>query len=239
MPGFLDLPNEILHEIIDNVLSGGQIDIPPNLVRRRASEWESNDFPVAYIPNHAVQSSLGLLLTCRAIHRQTSHLIKNSPCVYRLDLAMVDAAWYYPTWTQIPLRQGAEPGIVDKLEIQIIPCRIDDKDPGMNETFKSTYRLEDTLNSIIERFLAVGVNVGFDFSPDGVAHAKQTFPCNLRVRTIAIDIAKADPADTNTPISHTMIPIRPMEGFIHAEHDVLYPVPIETAIAMHEIFFWR
>lgn len=92
MPGFLDLPNEILHEVINNVLSGGQIVIPPNLVRRRASEWESNDFPVAYIQVHAVQSSLGLLLTCRAIHRQTSHLIKNSPCVYRLDLAMVDAA---------------------------------------------------------------------------------------------------------------------------------------------------
>jgi hypothetical protein len=214
MPGLLDLPIEILQEIIDIVLSGGQIDVHSS-------------------------NALGLLLTCRAIHWQTSHLIRDSPCVYKMDLAIIDATWFYPTWTRIPMRQGADPGIVDRLDIRIIPCRTDEKDLDMTDTFRSTYRLEDTLNSIIERFLAIGVNGGFEFAPDKVAHAKQTFPRNLRVRTITIDFTMTDLTDINTPISHKMIPVRPVAGFVHAEHDVLYPVHPETAIAMHEVFGLR
>ncbi|OAK99890.1 hypothetical protein IQ06DRAFT_152378 [Phaeosphaeriaceae sp. SRC1lsM3a] len=256
MPGLLDLPNEIIYEIVHIVLLQARIEVPRDLTRSRVHDWQDGGY-IAYIQDDAVYRpnyacTIALLLTCRRISGQTMRYLQTAPCVYRVDLAIVNALWFLPTWTSIPRKLGAVPGMVDKLEISLTPCRTAEE--GLVEgdfpigtcstvplnTPWSDYRersgpWEYTMWSLITRFLAVGAS-GRNKDPavfkswSSICLHPQTFPLNLRVRVVVIDISTL--GLSSTPIPHDIIPARQVHHVKYSEHDALYHVSAKSCTAI-------
>jgi hypothetical protein len=197
MPNILDLPNELVFDIIDQALSTSLIPIPPDAKRCRRGEHNKVcyiDSDAAYQPN-----ALALPLACKQLNSQTALYISKSPRICEFDIALVDADDLFPTWHYIPTRNGSAPAMLDKVTVNLIPCfrgiynplRDNWPRPTTNPVNDSSRLWAHRLFSGIEQYFAVGA-LGKDSKTMKFAEwsdyprGNLEFPLPIRTRTLVI-----------------------------------------------------
>ncbi|KAL6709442.1 hypothetical protein ACN47E_001377 [Coniothyrium glycines] len=118
MTGLLDLPSELLFEIIRHVLTTPCI-LKDGWRYRSPYEYTVVRNVVCY-PSATTwpPDALGLLLTSKKMLAETQHYISSTPSIARLDLTMVDLHWIWPTWRNMPSRSQS----LDQVWVKFIPC---------------------------------------------------------------------------------------------------------------------
>jgi hypothetical protein len=197
MPNILDLPKELVFDIIDQALSTSLIPIPPDAKRCRRGEHNK----VCYIDSDAVYqpNALALPLACKQLNSQTALYISKSPRICEFDIALVDADDLFPTWHYIPTRNGSAPAMLDKVTVNLIPCfrgiynplRDNWPRPTTNPVNDSSRLWAHRLFSGIEQYFAVGA-LGKDSKTMKFAEwsdyprGNLEFPLPIRTRTLVI-----------------------------------------------------
>ncbi|KAI0572081.1 hypothetical protein Alg215_10012, partial [Pyrenophora tritici-repentis] len=122
----LDLPNELIFDIITLALSTSHVSVPPpppSTTRRRLGEDFKKD-RICYIDSDAAYepNALALLLSSKALSAQTALYISKSPRLCEFDIAIVNAVYFFPTWRYIPTRNGLPSVMLEIVKVNLAPC---------------------------------------------------------------------------------------------------------------------
>jgi hypothetical protein len=225
MSKLLELPNELITEIIDLVLRSSSISIPPNTKRHR-------NFPSpctmtgcfiqskeAYRPN-----ALDILLACHKLHNMTmDYLLRTSP-TWRLDISIVNDHWFFPTWRYIAPRASVIGG-VEQLEINIVPCFTED------EREKTTTWLKDEPPNSFAGRRSFWSFLTYVVALRNVDGGKTSSPreASPNFRDWTINVPDPHYGSGNDVLSYNDVPVRSIDGLAHLDFDPLYPIDSATS----------
>jgi hypothetical protein len=245
MPNILDLPNELIFDIIDLALSTSLILNPPDAKRCRRGE----DNKVCYIDSDAAYqpNALALLLACKQLNAQTALYISKSPRICELDIALVDAIDLFPTWRYIPTRNGSAPAMLDKVVVNLIPCchgrynslRDNWPRPTTSPVNDSSRLWAHRLFSTIEQYFAMGA-LSKDSKTMKFAEWSDYPTGKLKFICTHTLVIKADTHKKGTDVALGVdaVPVRQLDEEAYGSFGALYPInPGEITKIMHLIAY--
>jgi hypothetical protein len=245
MVGLLDLPSELLFNIIDFVLS--PTVLPKDGTRHRVGV-KTQPRDVYCVPSLDYLNKWGaisLLLVNRKMYAETREYLSKASRSFHVDIAVVSDHWFWPTQRVVPARKLD--GVIERLDIKIIPCCTAEErhlqtnwdHNGVYPVDFSTYRrlLVVELIAPLIRFLH-GENVknhrsevfrGLETWVDPLLGAKLHDGRNLPIRridTVTISIDTSRYGNGNDILSLTEVPFRKIVGLAHLDFEQLYPVDL-------------
>jgi hypothetical protein len=222
MPGLLDLPSELLFEIISLVDSS---PYPPvcNQKRYRPARLQSRAvvcFPTTdpSWPSH----TRNLLYVCSKLNYETSVYLSKAPRNFQLDVAIVNNHWIWPTWKYIPAAKNGY--LLESLDVNLIHCcSEDERDSTSIDSANYVTSLE--FLKVIGHFLRCGVSSA-SFEGTGMPKRRS----NFRVKTISINVDTASIRVGNHKLSERDVPYRQVQGLAHLSFDPLYSIDTATCL---------
>ena len=244
MVGFLDLPSELLFNIIDLVLSSPTV-LPKNGTRHRPS-YPTDVRSLYCVPSLDYLKDSGvpsLLLTSQRMYRETKEYLSKAPRNFEVDIAVIDDHWLWPTRRVVSARELE--GTIERLDINIIPCcttngrhlQTDWDHEGRHPADLSTYwlLLAGGLSFPLARFLLDdsskrhrsqvfrGLETWVDPLLDEHLDDGRNIPVT-RIDTVTINIDTWRYGNGNKEIGLAEIPFRKIKGLAHLDFKELYPV---------------
>lgn len=219
MPGLLQLPSELLFEIIGLVVSS---TYPPGAYGKRYRPELLGSRNVVCYPETGLlrPSGLDLLLTCRRLHSETSFYFSKKPQAFKLDLAIVDSHWIWPSWRCIPIRRGKD--VSNQLHVDILHCCTADVREDTDLLFSTRHNTIKDMFRFLNHVLLRGPVLDFNKVGDS-----QTAPKGLRFKQIVINIDTFENDDVRRNLSEEEVPFRRIEGLAHLDFDTLHPAEAE------------
>jgi len=250
MVGFLDLPSELVFNIIDLVLSSPTV-LPNNGTRHRPS-YPTGVRNLCCVPSLHYLKGPGvstLLLTSQRMYRETKEYLSKAPRNFEVDIAVIDDHWFWPTRRVIPARELE--GTIERLEINITPCCTTDgrhlqtdwdhegRFPVDLSTFwlllaggllfpLALFLLDDSSlpNASSKRHRSQvfwGLETWVDPLLDEHLDDGRNIPVT-RIDTVTINIDTWRYGNGNKEIGLAEIPFRKIKGLAHLDFRELYPV---------------
>jgi hypothetical protein len=233
MPRLLDIPNELIFDIVGLALITSPISIPSDAKRRQHVEHKNVyyiDSDVTYQPN-----ALALLLVCKQLSAQTALYISKSPRVSEFDIALINAVDMFPTWRYIPTRNGSAPAILDRVVVNLTPCYTTGSLSILRNRWPTRYSAGNVdeyywverLLTAIQQHFAVGalgkISTTIKFA------AWSEYPADdlevpLPIRTRALVISADTHRQTEAAFEGAVVPARQVESHIYPSYDALYPI---------------
>ena len=245
MVGFLDLPSELVFNIIDLVLSSPTV-LPKNGTRHRPS-YPTDMRSICCVPslNYLKDSGVSsLLLTSQRMYRETKEFLSKAPRNFEVDIAVIDDHWLWPTRRVVPTRELE--GTIKRLDINIIPCcTTNERHLQTNWAYESwavvnlsTFylNLAGGLMFPLARFLLVDDDMkrhgsqvfrGLETWVDPLLNEHLDDGRNkpvTRIDTVIINIDTWRYGNGNKEIGLAEVPFRKIEGLAHLDFKELYPV---------------
>ncbi|KAF2129719.1 hypothetical protein P153DRAFT_366225 [Dothidotthia symphoricarpi CBS 119687] len=231
MLSLVDLPSEVLSTIIELVLAPSTF---PQDAKRCRPAWNAGHRQVICVPDLGgtrPTNSIDLLLTNRRLHAETVHYLSKTdiPQVFKLDIAIIDGHWIWPTWRYVPTHMFSRQ--VDLLEFNIIPCCTEDERVLQSDwepdalIFKAIAEVMMITAFQVVAFGIAGTNLcslkSENHDPDSTFQES----CSRQIRMMAsrVDMLKQYKTG-NQPISYQDIPIREIADLAHLTFDPLYPM---------------
>jgi hypothetical protein len=240
MGGLLNLPSELLFEIIDLVITS--IHWPEESVRYRPIRdtclFPRNLYCVPGLKLTGQHPALHLLRTCRKLYSETQ--------VLDLDVAIVNDHWIWPTWRNLPVRKD---GAFDKINVHFVLCCTENErslQADWNKDFivgacKSTddgrslaktylnWRALNPLHNLVgnENIDASIANTLSDFLNQPFSGKAIGSPVIFRTETLAFHVDTSIYGDDNRLLGQSEVPIRKVNGLGHLDFKQLYPANAE------------
>lgn len=253
MVGLLDLPSELLFNIIHIVLSSPTVQ-SENGKRYRTSWWNTTDRNLYCVlsPDHSKRpKAVDLLLVSRKIQIETTEYLSKAPRNFEIDIAVVDDHWLWPTRRVIPVRKLDE--TIERLDINIIPCCTEGQralqtgwddymGPNMFDLSMGSFVPEALLAPLsyfllypqtdvcIDRQISKifrGLEIWLDPPSDARSNDQSNNDQNLpvtRISTVAIFVSTLAYGNGNEVLSLAAVPSRKIQGLAHLDFEQLYPV---------------
>jgi hypothetical protein len=222
MPGLLDLPSELLFEII-RLVDSSPYALSPDQKRYRPARLQSRAvvcFPTTdpSWPNH----TRNLLFVCKKLHSETSVYLAKASRDFALDVAIVNNHWIWPTWTYIP---GTKIGYtLDNLNINLIHCCNEDERASFG-TDSANWVTSLEFMKVISHFLRGGTSTA-SFEGTGMPKRRS----NFRIKTVTINIDTTSIRKGNDYLSEHDVPFRQVQGLAHLDFDQLYSIDTATCL---------
>lgn len=218
MPGLLDLPSELLYDIIGHV-ADSPLPLPQGRRRYRPDEQYSRS--IVCVPSTAsawLSPTHSLLLACKRLHSETITYHKKATARLLMDVAVVDNHWIWPCFRVLPIGVG---DVLEDFHINLIYC-CNEEERGAYSSRSPTYAYEPEFVRMISNVLSSGS------SGLGLSSSSADFRSGFRVKTITVDVDVCK--GRKDPLSQEEIPYRQIELLSHLRFDPLYPVdPIECS----------
>ncbi|CAO2656486.1 Nn.00g052890.m01.CDS01 [Neocucurbitaria sp. VM-36] len=223
MTGLFDLPSELLFQIIHLALSS-RPPVSSNGSRHRP-DWGYSGRNVIYLCSPGIiptPNALNLLLASQRLYSETILYLSKKPQIFKLDVAIVNNNWIWPTWRTIPIRSRS--GIIDQVDIELILCCTGDErhlqtewrnQNGQNMTDCTSKELI----SLLRHFILLEK------------------PPITRINTIRVNIDTARYGNGNATISEEEVSLRTMHGFAHLCFDTLYPIDAVNSEDFHAALY--
>jgi hypothetical protein len=241
MAGLLDLPSELLLNIIDLVLSSPIVQ-PKNGTRYRSTNtFHRNMYCIPSLDHFQGPRPMNLLLVNRRMYIETREYLSKAPRNFELDIAVVNDHWLWPTRRIVPTRKLN--GTIERLDINIIPCCTEGQRSLQTEWDDRENLVTEALLAPLIRFLLypqMGVQnvkhishvfqgLGIWVGPPSNAHStdQSDYDGDLpvsRIDTVAILISTLRYGNGNQTLSPAVVPSRKVEGLAHLNFEQLYPV---------------
>lgn len=221
MTGLLDLPSELLFEIIRLAASS---PYPHNAIQKRYRPARMQSRAVVCFPTTDPSwpsHTHNLLLTCHKLHHETNIYIPKAPKAFQLDIAIVNGNWIWPTWRSIPCPVNY---VLESLDIDLVHCCSEDE-RGSSDTDSTNWPTSLELLKVISHFLRYGTASA---SFEGSAMPKRR--TNFRVRTITVNVDTASIRTGTDTLSYDDVPLRQVQGLAHLDFDHLYSVDTATCL---------
>ncbi|USP73356.1 hypothetical protein yc1106_00630 [Curvularia clavata] len=265
MVALLDLPSEILFEILDLVIV--PIHWPKGSVRYRPESGTTPVFPrsrycVSKLELVGRHPAVDLLLTSRRLYTATKIYLSKKPQTLDLDVAIVDNHWIWPTWRTLPVRKD---GVFKRIDVHFIHCFTEDErylqtDWDQNSVLgigRSTDAHWSSPNGYLHwqsfnplRNLVGNENVNASVTNTLSYFLQQPFsgeimgyPVISRTETLAFHIDTRSYGDGNKLLSESEVPLRKICGLAHLDFTKLYSAKVENARLLFEsiqgyVKFW-
>jgi hypothetical protein len=222
MPGLLDLPSELLFDIIRYVDSSPYVS-SPNQKRYRPARLQSRAvvcFPTidASWPSH----TRNLLFVSKKLRYEATFYFSKVPRAFELDIAIVNNHWIWPTWTYIPGTKIDD--VIEDLKINLIHCCNEDE-RASSITDSASWATSLEFLKVISHFLRSGTSTA---SFEGTAMPKRN--PNFRIKTVTINVDTASIRKGNEKLSEEDVPFRQVQGLGHLTFDPLYSVETATCL---------
>jgi hypothetical protein len=222
MPGLLDLPSELLFEIISLVDSSPYPSVSSQK-RYRPARLQSRAvvcFPTTdpSWPSH----TRNLLYVCRKLHYETSVYLSKAPRDFQLDVAIVNNHWIWPSWKYIPAAKNGY--LLESLSINLIHCCSEDE-RSSSSADSANYGTSLEFLKVVGHFLRCGISSA-SFESTGMPKRRS----NFRVKTITINVDTASIRVGNDKLSERDVPFRQVQGLAHLSFDSLYSVDSATCL---------
>jgi hypothetical protein len=222
MPGLLDLPSELLFEIIRLVDSTPYLSTA-NCKRYRPARLQSRAvvcFPTVE-PSRPTHTH-GLLLACKRLNAEASIFFSKLPQMFELDIAVVNNHWIWPTWRYIP-RTKLE-YLLETFQVNLIDCCTEDDRTSFDI---GVLNLDTSLEllKVISHFLHHGPT-SENFESARMAGGRHEF----RIKTLIINVDTDKSQHGNGQLSDYDIPCRRVEGLAHLTFDPLYAIDTATCL---------
>ncbi|KAG9191756.1 hypothetical protein G6011_10490 [Alternaria panax] len=253
MVGLLDLPSELLFNIMDIVLSSPTVQ-PKDATRYRPNWWNSSHRHLYCIPNLDLLKSskvMNLLLVSRRVYIETREYLSKAPRNYEVDIAVVNDHWLWPTRRIVPVHKLD--GIIERLDINIIPCCTEEQRSLQTEwddnigqdmfdpsggCFVAEALLAPLLNFLLYPQIDVclkkhmsNVFRGLEIWVDPPSNAHPTDQSDddrhlsvTQISTVTISIGTSRYGNGNETLSPAVVPSRKVQGLAHLNFEQLYPV---------------
>lgn len=227
MPTLLDLPSELLYQIIDLIaqlpyasLSEGKRYRPEHLRSRNVV-----CYPQA---NLHVSPGLSLLLACRKLHMETSLYLSKNPQDFSLTIAIIDANWIWPTWEHLPL--VCKSGTQEKLDVNMLYCETEHQRGEAHRDVVSSTETFLEVSRTISRLLLQGP---LGMASDQPLHGQKGRPRknvrNLRFKVLNFNIDLKRHNSRPDTFGRSEIPFRKIEGLAHLDFALLYVLDAEKS----------
>jgi hypothetical protein len=222
MPGLLDLPSELLFEII-SLVDSSPYPLVYNQKRYRPARLQSRAvvcFPTTdpSWPSH----TRNLLYVCKKLNYETSIYLTKAPRDFHVDIAIVNNHWVWPTWRYIPAAKNGY--LLESLEINLIHCCTEDE-RASTSTDSANYVTSLEFLKVIGHFLRCGVSSA-SFEGSGMPKRRS----NFRVKTVTINVDTASIRVGNDKLSERDVPYRQVQGLAHLGFDPLYSIDKPTCL---------
>ncbi|KAH7401381.1 hypothetical protein BKA66DRAFT_450323 [Pyrenochaeta sp. MPI-SDFR-AT-0127] len=207
MTGLFNLPSELLFHIIGLVVSS-PLPIPSNGKRYRPA-WSSSSRQTSCFPSTNMiepPNALCLLLTSWRLYSETKLYISKHPQIFKVDVAVIDDHWIWPTWRMIPTRTTHN--VIDSVVIDLILCCTEGERQLQTSWPQNTIDL--TLLHVL-RYLKSQGDLGI----------------NINNLVISIDTTRY--GNGIETISEEIVPLRKIDGLAHLNFDPLYPIDAENS----------
>ncbi|KAF2827522.1 hypothetical protein CC86DRAFT_212437 [Ophiobolus disseminans] len=222
MPGLLDLPSELIWDIIGFVASS-TYSPPPHGKRHRPDRLYGRAiicFPTAH--HLWLNPTRRLLLVCRRLYAETSIYHSKMPKVLKLDVTVVNNHWIWPCWRYIP---GGDIGyVLESLEINLIYC-CTEEERGSYSMTTAAWTYEEDFVKMISQFLHSSPSSS-SFGSSGMPWGRSDF----RAKTLTINIDTATVNNGNNALSEYEVPFRHIEGLAHLTFDPLYSADLVACL---------
>jgi hypothetical protein len=238
MPELVELPNELVTEIVHLVLCTSSISIPTNTKRHRVTGPEYNT-RVCYIQSQEAHraNALDLLLTCRKLHALTMDYLLRTPQTWKLDISIVNDHWLFPTWRYIAPRASVRDGI-ERLEVNMIPC-FTQNEREMTTTWLDSDLLgmrkpqcTNHLRGYLTHVLAFGYkDLPGNYIGDPIFRHRD----GTLVHDWTMVVSGAYYGSGNDTLSLDEVPVRHIDGLAHLDFDPLYPIDSATCNRFRDI----
>lgn len=265
MVALLDLPSEILFEIVDLVVA--PIHWPESSVRHRLESGTTSVFPghlycVPKLELAGRHPAVDLLLTSRRFYLATKSYLSRKPQTLDLDVAIVNNNWIWPTWRTLPIRKD---GNFKRIDVHFTHCCTEDErhlqtDWDRNSVLgvgtstearsspASRYLLWQSLNPLRNLVGNENINPFFantlsDFLQQPFSGEISGHPIISSTETLAFHVDTRSYGDGNRPLSESEVPIRKVRGLAHLDFKRLYPANVKEAKILFEsiqeyVDFW-
>jgi hypothetical protein len=222
MSGLLDLPSELLFDIIA-LVDSSPYATNSDQKRYRPARLQSRAvvcFPTTdpSWPSH----TSNLLLVCRKLHHETSIYLSKASRAFKMDVAIVNNHWIWPTWRHIPAAKRSHQ--LERLEINLIHCCSEDERASFGADSANWVTSLEFLK-VISHFLRCGTSSA-SFESIGMPKRQQ----NFRVKTIAINVDTTGIQASNSQLSENDLPYRRVQGLAHLTFHPLYSIDSATCL---------
>jgi hypothetical protein len=222
MPGLLDLPSELLFEII-RLVDSSPYPSAASCKRYRPARLQSRAvvcFPITepWLPRH----TRGLLLVCKRLKAEASIFLSKAPQMFELDIAVVNNHWIWPTWRYIPRTRSEY--LLESFQVNLIDCCTED-DRAAFDTGVLSLETSSELLKVISHFLHRGPTSD-KFESARMAGGSHDF----RIKTLIINFDTDRSRHGNGQLSDYDVPCRQVEGLAHLTFHPLYPVDTATCL---------
>ena len=226
-----DLPSELLFQIIHLVLSVPHPILPDG--QRHRQNFTGRNRNVICVPSAGISGSpdaLNLLLTSQRLYSETILYLSKTPQSVKLDVAIVDVHWIWPTLRKIPIRGNSN--IVDMVEIELILCCTEEKrylqvEYGISEMSTGELVLFGLGEMCAKELVSL------------LRHFVFEKPFVTRINTLKFNIDTTRYGDGNKVLSSEEVPFRRIEGLAHLDFDALYPVDEQPSLAFYRWLWIR
>lgn len=231
MKNLLDLPSEILSQIICEFFSS-PCHTPLDGWRYRSLYEYTAVRNVVCRPSATAwpPDALSLLLTCQKTYSETNHYLANTRSVAKLDLAIIDFHWIWPTWRNLPPRSRA----IDELHVMVVPCCTRDERhlqtaDSFNDSLSPTTSDKNNLKQLLSGFVCDWIGRIFPRLPREASSVLDSLVLpHFSSLTITFDAMRypLGPAE----ISTGEVPLRKIDGLAHLDFKHLYPIDIWASL---------
>ncbi|KAF1920380.1 hypothetical protein BDU57DRAFT_12961 [Ampelomyces quisqualis] len=220
MPGLLDLPSELLFEII-GLIASSPYPCRAACKRYRPTQMHSRAvvcFPTTdpSWPSH----TCNILLTCRRLHHEAIVYLSKASRAFELDVAIVNNHWIWPTWRYIPVSKTGY--AIESLKINLTYCCTEDE-RASSETATADWPTSLEFMKVIGHFLRCGVQSA-SFESTGMPKRGSHY----RVKLITINLDTASIRAGNDKVREQDVPLRQVQGLGHLTFDPLYFIDVAT-----------
>ncbi|KAF1946436.1 hypothetical protein EJ02DRAFT_418544 [Clathrospora elynae] len=230
MAGLLDLPSELLFEII-HLVATSPIVLQEKGVRHRPATYSTRRklLCVPSLDLLRTPNALNLLLINQRMYSETEDYLSKKPQFLKLDVAIVNDHWIWPTWRSVPLRPSK--GIVDTVEINLVHCW--NEDDWHPHTSWAPHSVEDVcplLGFLLDGTIGMVESILQLCSPASGGKLKDSakYPIT-RINTLMIRIDTSRYGDGNQILSDEQVPLRKIDGLAHLDFDRLHPDDYEKS----------
>ena len=246
MVGLLDLPSELLFEIISLVLSS-----PPGFrqnEKRHRPNWNTSRRNIWCLPPlelFKTSTALDLLLINQRFCTEAREYLAKASQTFDadVDVEIVDDHWLWPTSRFVLPRKPGQ--IIRRLNVDVVPCCTEEERHLQTSLNAGGFRallhspLPFTRNRIICELMAPLVEFLLEGDVDRTAIGSHfnRLPCKdddaecdtmkvpiTRIDTIAISIDTSKYKTGNEVLSKEDVPFRTISGLGHLDFERLYPV---------------
>lgn len=227
MPDLLDLPSELLYQIIDYIAHspyGSSLE-----GKRYRPEHLRNRNVVCYPQAELhISPGLSLLLACRRLNTEATLYSSRNPQHFSLNIAIIDANWLWPTWEHVPLVCKA--GTQERLDVNMLYCESENQRGEAHRDVVSSTETFLEVSRTISRLLLQGP---LGMASDQPLHGQKGRPRrhipNLRFRVLNFNIDLQRHNSRPETFDRSEIPFRKIEGLAHLDFDPLYVLDAEKS----------